>query len=60
MLAAHEMSHNAQFIIYGIAFILFVVAAVIAWMAKAVWATFVASGLALFALVMFWNQLALS
>lgn len=54
------MSHNAQFIVYLIAFILFVVAAVIAYLAKALWATFVATGLALFALVLFWNQLALS
>jgi hypothetical protein len=60
MLAAHEMSHNAQFVIYLIAFILFVVAAVVAWLAKAVWATFVAAGLACFAFVLFWNQLALS
>jgi hypothetical protein len=60
ILAAHEMSHNAQFVFYLIAFILFAVAGVLAWTTKAIWATLIAAGLALVTFVAMWNQLALS
>jgi len=54
------MSHGAQFVFYLIAFIAFVVAAVLAWLTKAVWATLIAAGAALVMFVAMWNQLALS
>jgi hypothetical protein len=60
LLAASQMSHSAQGICYLIALVVFIVAAVIAWLNKAVWATFIAVGLSLFALVLTWNQLALA
>jgi hypothetical protein len=56
------MSEGTQFVIYLVAFIAFVVAAVYAWVVqpRAVWATFVAVGLALWTLIAFWNALAAS
>jgi len=60
MVAASQMSHSAQGICYLIALVAFIVAAVIAYLNKAVWATFVAVGLVMFALVLMWNQFAAS
>jgi len=60
MIAASIMSHGAQFVFYLLAFIAFVVAAVLAWLTKAVWATLIAAGAALVMFVAMWNQLALS
>lgn len=60
MLALGHMSYGAQALFFGIALVAFIVAAVFAWVAKAVWAMFVGIGLACFAFVMFWNALALA
>lgn len=62
VLAVSRMSEGTQFVIYLVAFIAFVVAAVYAWVVqpRAVWATFVAVGLALWTLIAFWNALAAS
>jgi hypothetical protein len=62
MLAVHAMSGGGQAVFYFIALVAFVVAAVFAWVTapRAIWATLVAVGLACFALVLFWNALALS
>src|SRR5215831_4709575 len=60
VIASQLMSHGAQFVFYLIAFIAFVVAAVLAWLTKAVWATLIAAGAALVMFVAMWNQLALS
>jgi hypothetical protein len=60
MLATHAMSEGSQAIFYLAAFILFVVAAVLAYMGKLVYATCIAAGLALFVFVFFWNALAAS
>jgi len=61
MLAVSQMSHSAQGVIYLIAFILFIVAAIFAWVpSKLIWASFVATGFALFAFVLMWNNFALS
>jgi hypothetical protein len=62
MLAVHAMSAGTEAVLYFIALVAFVVAAIFAWVTapRAIWATFVASGLALFALVLFWNSAALA
>lgn len=62
MLAVAALSGGAQFAVYLAAFILFVVAAVVAWVQAPhlVWATCVAAGLALATFVLMWNALALS
>jgi hypothetical protein len=52
------MSHGAQAICWFVALVLFIVAAILAWVPKQWWATFIAAGLAAGALVFFWNALA--
>lgn len=56
-LASSFTVSGAHGVLILIAFILFAVAAVIAWVVapRAVWATFVAAGLALFMLAQLWT-----
>lgn len=60
LLAAQQMSHSAQGICFLVALVAFIVGAVIAWLNKAVWATFIAIGLAFYVLVFMWNAFAAS
>jgi hypothetical protein len=62
MLAVHTMSAGTEAVLYFIALVAFVVAAIFAFVTapRAIWAILVASGLALFALVLFWNSAALA
>ena len=60
LVAVSRMSEGTQAIIYFIALVAFVVAAVYAWISRTVWAALVALGAALWTFVAFWNVLALS
>lgn len=60
MIAVEALSAGTQAVLYFIAFVAFVVAAVLAYMTKALWATLVSAGLAAFVFVFFWNALAAS
>lgn len=62
MIAVHAMSAGAQAVLYFIAFVAFLVAAIVAWVVqpRLIWATCVAVGLTLMAFVLFYNALALS
>ena len=62
LLAVHAMSHGAQAALYFVAFVAFLVAAIVAWVVqpRALWATLVAVGLCLAVFVLFYNQLAAS
>lgn len=58
ILAISTMSNTVQGIMFLVAVVLFVVAAVLA--RPAIWACLVAAGLAFFAFVFMWNAFALS
>jgi len=62
MLAVHAMSGGAQAVIYFVALVVFVVAAIYAWLVtpRSIWSTLVAVGLTCWTLIAFWNALALS
>lgn len=62
MVAVHTMSHGAEAVVYFVAFVAFLVAAIVAWVVqpRLIWATCVAVGLTLMAFVLFWNALAAS
>ncbi len=60
MLATSVMSYGTQAVFFLIALVLFLVAGVAAYMAKAVWASAVAVGLALWMFVLMYNSFALS
>lgn len=62
MIAVHAMSAGAQAVFYFIAFVAFLVAAIVAWVIapRLVWATLIAVGLTMMAFVLFYNALALS
>lgn len=60
MIAVEALSAGTQAVLYFVAFVAFVVAAVLAYMTKALWATLVSAGLAFFVFVFFWNALAAS
>jgi hypothetical protein len=60
MLAVTALSANAQAIVYFFALVAFIVAAVVAGLARAHVAALTAAGLALFTFVPFWNALAAS
>ena len=62
MLAVEALSGSAQAVVYFIALVFFVVAAILALtpQPKNYWAALVAGGLAGFAFVNFWNALAVS
>lgn len=62
MIAVHAMSAGAQAALYFVAFVAFLVAAIVAWVVepRLIWATLVAVGLCLMAFVLFWNAAAVA
>ena len=60
MLAASQMSETAQAIFFLIALVSFLVAAVMSYMTKAMWASAIAGGLALWMFVLMYNAFAAS